>query len=54
MLAAVLDSVPTSYAIQVQLADGAVVQHGHGLTPPEPEGRPVDVRRVTGLLPLRR
>lgn len=53
LLAAVLDSVPTSYAIQVQLADGAVVQHGHGLATSESEERPVEVSRVSRLLPLR-
>ena len=54
MLAAVLDSVPTSYAIQVQLADGVVVQHGTTLAPPALEERPLEVPRVTRLLPLRR
>ncbi len=54
MLAAVLDSVPTSYVIQAQLADGVVVQHSHALAPPVPEERPADVPRVSRLLPLRR
>lgn len=31
MLAAVLDNMPITYAIQVELADGAVVNHTHGL-----------------------
>ena len=53
MLAAVLDSVPTTYAIHVQLADGVVVEHGNALPTVTPEEPPLGPR-ATRLLPLRR
>jgi len=37
VIAAVLENVPITYAIQIQLRDGAVVHHTHGLRPFEPE-----------------
>lgn len=52
MLAAVLDSVPTTYAIHVQLADGAVVEHGNTLSMIASDEQPPGLR-PTHLLPLR-
>jgi hypothetical protein len=37
VIAAVLENVPITYAIQVQLRDGAIVHHTHRLKPFEPE-----------------
>ena len=53
MLAAVLDSVPTTYAIHVELADGAAVAHGNALSAVTPDEQPHGLG-PTRLLPLRR
>jgi hypothetical protein len=37
VIAAVLENVPITYAIQIQLRDGVVVHHTHGLQPFEPD-----------------
>ena len=37
VIAAVLENAPITYAIQIQLRDGAVVHHTHGLSPLEIE-----------------
>jgi hypothetical protein len=37
VIAAVLENVPITYAIQIQLRDGAIVHHTRGLRPFEPE-----------------
>ena len=37
VIAAVLENAPITYAIQIQLRDGAVVHHTHGLRPFEPD-----------------
>ncbi|MEP7304814.1 MAG: hypothetical protein ABJA98_04780 [Acidobacteriota bacterium] len=37
VIAAVLENVPITYAIQIQLRNGAVVHHTHGLRAFEPD-----------------
>ena len=54
MLAAVLESVPTTYAIEVQLADGGVVQLGNALPPAARDEVASETRRTVPLHPVRR
>ena len=35
IIAAILENTSTTYAIQVQFTEGALVHHGHGLPPLE-------------------
>jgi hypothetical protein len=39
VIAAVLENAPITYAIQIQLRDGVVVHHTHGLSTLEPQAR---------------